>query len=261
MSSGDGDIYALLKKQELEKEKPLYLPRTLDLANSLFLAFIKKNNLVGLKLAILFSGARGQIEYDKDNRAKFNVETLCKLLQISNRQLSANMKKVLSVHFTYKTDEGNVGATTPIHSYEYKNRNKDIYIEVSSKAKALFTELSKDKYSFNQANAANLMSLQHKHSIRMQLLLEQINNFNDDIAKRKRFTLEQLNGYFGVNYANYYEMERKIIKPVQAEINSTSKLGFIYELTDDKPSGIGRPKIKEVVIDLIDQKNVQGKLL
>jgi hypothetical protein len=95
----------------------------------------------------------------------------------------------------------------------------------------------------------------------MQLLLEQINNFDDDIAKRKRFTLEQLNGYFGVNHRNYYDFETKILKPAQAEINSTSKLGFIYELIDDKPSGTGRPKIKEVVIDLINQKNVQGKLL
>lgn len=261
MSNNDGDIYALLKKQEEEKEKPLYLPKTLDLANSLFLAFIKKNNLVGLKLCILFSGARGQIKYDKDNRAKFDVKTLCELLQISNRQLSASMRKVLDVHFTYKTDEGGAGATVPIHTYEYKNRNKDIYIEVSSKARKLFTELSKDTYSFNQANANNLMSLKHKHSIRMQLLLEQINNFDKDIAKRKRYTLEQLNGYFGVNYRSYYELEQKILKPVQEEINNTSKLGFIYELIDDKPSGTGRPKIKEVLVDLVQQKYVQGRLL
>ena len=248
---GGGDVYELLKKQEEEKEKPLYLPKTLELANSLFLAFIKKNNLVGLKLCILLSGARGQIEYDKDNRVKFEVKKLCELLQISKRQLSANMKKVATVHFTYTDKEGNLGGTTPIHSYEYKNRNKDIYIEVSSKAKALFTELGKNQYSFSSANANNLMSLKHKHSIRMQLLLEQINNFDDDIAKRKRYTLEQLNGYFGVNHRNYYEFEKSILKPVQEEINNNSKLGFIYELIDDKPSGVGRPKIKEVVIDLI----------
>ena len=255
-----GDIFALIKYEEEQKQKKLYLPKTLDLANSLFLAFIKKNNLVGLKLAILFSGARMQINYDEKNRVKFDVETLCDLLQVSKRQLSAHLKTVATVHFTYITEDGGRGGTTPIHSYEYVNRNKDIYIEVSSKAKALFTELSKDKYTFNQANAANLMSLQHKHSLRMQLLLEQINNFDDDIAKRKRYTLEQLNGYFGVNHRNYYDFETKILKPAQAEINSTSKLGFIYELIDDKPSGTGRPKIKEVVIDLIEQKNIQGRL-
>ena len=257
---GGGDIFALLKKQEADKEKKLYLPKTLDLANSLFLAFIKKNNLVGLKLAILFSGARMQIEYDKNNRAKFDVETLCHLLQVTKRQLSSHLKTVATVHFTYRTDEGSIGGTTPIHSYEYINRNKDVYIEVSSKAKSLFTELSKGKYSFNQANANNLMSLKHKHSLRMQLLLEQINNFDDDIAKRKHYTLEQLNAYFGVNHRSYYELEQKILKPVKEEIDSSSSLTFTYQFKDEA-HGTGRPKIKEVVIDLIEQKNVQGKLL
>jgi len=255
-----GDIYALLKHQEEEKEKPLYLPKTLELANSLFLAFIKKNNIVGLKLCILFSGARGQIKYDNENRAKFNVDKLCELLQISKKQLSSNMKKVLEVQFAYIDEEKNAGATVPIHTYEYKNRNKNIHIEVSSKAKSLFTELCKGKYSFSQANANNLMGLKHKHSIRMQLLIEQINNFDENIAKRKRYTLNQINGYFGVNYRSYYEFETKILKPVQEEINNNSKLGFIYELIDETPNGTGRPKIKEVVIDIIEQRNVQGVL-
>ena len=258
---GGGDIFALLKKQEEDKEKKLYLPKTLDLANSLFLAFINKNNLVGLKLAILFSGARMQIEYDKNNRAKFDVETLCHLLQVTKRQLSTHLKTVATIHFTYRTDEGSIGGTTPIHSYEYINRNKDVYIEVSSKAKSLFTELSQGKYSFNQANANNLMSLKHKHSLRMQLLLEQINNFDDDVAKRKHYTLEQLNGYFGVNHRSYYDLEQKILKPVKEEIDSSSSLTFLYQFKDEKPDGTGRPKIKEVVIDLLEQKNVQGKLL
>ena len=257
----DGDIYDLLKTQELKKDKKLYLPKTLDLANSLFLAFIQKNNLVGLKLVILFSGARMQIKYDQDNRAKFDVELLCHILQVTKRQLSTHLKTVNKVHFTYVNEQGGAGFTTPIHSYEYINRNKEILIEVSSKAKTLFTELSKGKYSFNQANAANLMNLRHKHSLRMQLLLEQINNFDSDVAKRKHYTLEQLNGYFGVKYRNYYDFENKILKPVQEEINSSSKLGFLYQLVDEKPSGTGRPKIKEVIIDLLQKNIVQGKLI
>ena len=252
------DFYELIKKEK--EKKKLYLPKTLDIANSLFLAYIKNNNLVGLKLAILFSGARGQIDY-VGNTAEFNVETLCELLQINKQQLSSNLKKVTNVHFSFVTSDGDAGYTTPIHSYTYQKRNKAILIEVSNQAKSLFTELEKGKYSFNQANASNLMNLKHKHSIRMQLLLEQINNFDDNIGKRKRYTLEQLNGYFGVNYKTYYEFERKIIKPVQEEINSSSKLGFIYQLIDEAPNGTGRPKIKEVVIDIINQKNVQGKLL
>jgi len=254
------DIYALLKKEEEDSKKKLYLPKTLDLANSLFLAFIKKNNLVGLKLCLLLSGSRKQIVYDSDLQVKLDVDDLCNIMNISRKDLSNNLKKILSVHFIYVDSEGNSGGTVPIHSYKYSNKNKYIIIGVSPLAKKLFTELGKGQYSFSQANANNLMSLKHKHSLRMQLLLEQINNFDDNIGKRKRYTLEQLNGYFDVKYKNYYEFERKILKPVKEEIDSSSSLTFIYEFNDEV-LGTGRPKIKEIVIDLVNQKNVQGKLL
>jgi plasmid replication initiation protein len=256
----DGDIYALLKKQEDEKNKKLYLPKTLELANSLFLAFIKNNNLVGLKLCLVLSGAKSQIRYDDELQVKFNVDDLCKVMNITRKELSNNLKKILQVHFTYVNEEGGAGGTVPIHSYSYIDRNKTIVIGVSPLAKRLFTELGKGQYSFNGANANNLMNLQHKHSLRMQLLLELINNFDEDVAKRKRYTLEQLNGYFGVNYANYYELERKILRPVKEEIDSSSSLTFNYGFNDEA-SGTGRPKIKEVVIDLVQRNSIQGRLL
>jgi len=250
--------YELLKQKQ--EKKDIYLPKTLELANSLFLAFIQKNNLVGLKLCLVLSGAKSQIEYNADNAVRFNVDKLCAIMNISRKELSTNLKKVAAVHFTYTNNEGGLGFTTPIHSYEYIQRNKEILIEVSSKAKSLFTELGKGQYAFSSANANNLMSLKHKHSIRMQLLLEQINNFDKDVAKRKRYTLEELNGYFGTNYKRYIDLERKILMPVKEEIDSSSTLSFLYTLNDEA-SGTGRPKIKEVIIDIIKQKNVQGKLL
>lgn len=249
--------YELLKKKE---SKELYLPKTLELANSLFLAFIQKNNLIGLKLCLVMSGVKSQIKYDENNAVKFNVDMLCEVMNITRKELSTNLKRVTDVHFTYTNSEGGLGYTTPIHSYEYINRNKDVYIEVSSKAKSLFTELGKGQYAFSSANANNLMSLQHKHSLKMQLLLELINNFDDDIAKRKRYDLNELNGYFGTNYKRYVDLERKILKPVKEEIDNSSTLTFKYYLKDET-HGTGRPKIKEVIIELVQQKNVQGKLL
>ena len=250
--------YELLKQQE--RKKDIYLPKTLELANSLFLAFIQKNNSIGLKLCLVLSGAKSQIEYNENNAVRFNVDMLCDIMNTSRKELSTNLKKTVDVHFTYINSESGLGYTTPIHSYEYVNKNKEVLIEVSSKAKSLFTELGKGKYSFSSANANNLMNLKNKHSLKMQLLLEQINNFDENIAKRKRYTLEEMNGYFGTNYKRYVDLERKILKSVKEEIDSNSTLTFEYFLNDEV-HGTGRPKIKEVVIDLIEQKGVQGRLL
>ena len=241
----------LIKKEEEQKKKELYIPQTLRLANSLFQAFIRNNNLVGLKICLVLSGAKNVIHYDDELQATFDIKSLCDVMNVTRKELSTNLKKVLKVHFTYADDEG-VGATVPIHSYKYKSNNKQVVIGVSAPAKKLFTELGKGGYSFSKANAKNLMNLQHKHSLRMQLLLEQINDFSKDVAKRRKFTLEELNGYFDVKYATYYEFERKILKKVKEEIDSNSTLTFDYHFNDEV-SGTGRPKIKEVVIDLIYQ--------
>ena len=242
----------------IKKKKDLYLPKKLELANSLFQAFIRNNNLIGLKIAIVLSGAKSQITYNKDNQVKLDVDKLCELIKCSRKELSINLKKITNIFFEYVSEEGGVGGTHPIHSYQYSNGNKAIILEISSKAKSIFTELGKGQFAFSKANANNLMSLKHKHSLRMQMLLELINNF--DTAKRKRFTLEELNGYFGTKYKNYYELNRKILKPVKEEIDNNSSLTFIYEFNDEV-IGSGRPKIKEVVIDLIQKNTVQGRLI
>jgi len=236
-----------------KKKQKLYIPKNLELANSLFQSFIKKNNLVGLKLCLILSGASNIVNYNNDNQVILDIDTICKIMQVSRNELAVNIKKVLEIHFTFVDSNGGIGATVPIHSYFYKSNNKQLIIEVSSMAKKLFTELGKGGYSFSRANASNLMNLKHKHSLRMQLLLEQIYSFSKNIAKRKRYSLEELNGYFGVNYSRFVDIDRKILKPAKEEINKSSNFGFNYEFIDEN-NGNGRPKIKEVLIDIIEKK-------
>ena len=239
----------ILKKEN----KGIHLPRTVELANSLFQAFIKNNNLIGLKIAIVLSGAKKQINFDDENRVKFDVDNLCMLIKCTRKELSNNLKRVTNVSFSYVNSEGGLGHTHPIHSYEYINRSKYIAFEVSSRAKELFIALGEGNYSFSKANAENLMNLKHKHSLRMQLLLEQINCFDEHVAKRKRYTLEELNGYFDTNYSRYIDIKRKILDPVKKEIDFSSSLTFDFEMREELEAG--KRKIKEVVIDIKDNKN------
>ena len=95
------------------------------------------------------------------------------------------------------------------------------------------------------------MNLKHKHSIRMQLFLEMVNNYSKNTAKRIKMNLAELNGYFGTNYSRFAEIERKILRPVKEEITMNNKLTFDYQFNDDS-NGTGRPKITEVIIDVID---------
>lgn len=241
------EAMALQKKQTQD----LYLPKKVELAVNLINSFIKNNNVLGLKIAILLSGARQQITYDKENKVHFNADELCTLLKIDRRTLSRNLKKVCSTFFNYVTEDGHVGGTTPIHSYEYYFKNKMIWFEISSQARKLFTELGKGGYQFTNCLSDNLMELKHKHSLRMQLFLEMINNYSSKVAKRKSMTLAEVNAYFGTNYSRWIDVERKILEPVKAEITMANKLTFEYDFKSESV-GTGRPRFTEVIIDVID---------
>lgn len=241
----------------IKKETKLYLPKKIDLAINLIQAFITNNNSLGLKIAIILSGAKEQIEYDKDNGVIFDVDELCKLCRTDRQYLSRNIKRATETFYTYVTDEGYTGGTHPIHSYEYMNNNKNIRIEVSSKAKNLFTELRKKDeslgYQYTQAISRNLMIYDlktvSKHTVKMQMLLEMINSFSD--TRRKTFSLEELNGYFGTNYSRYGELERKILKKVKLDTDTYSSVSFIYT-----PKTTVHNKVDEVIIDVTDNTNL-----
>ncbi len=243
----------------IDKPKKLYLPKEINLAISLIQAFVTNNNPLGLKIAILLAGARHQVEYDRDNGVTFDVNELCEVCKIDRRYLSNNIVNATKTFFKYVNLDGCAGGTHPLHSYEYINNNKYIRIEVSSKAKQLFTELRRKKkgsegYQYTKAISRNLMIYDlkdiSKHTIKMQLLLEMISNFTN--AKRKVMSLEELNGYFGTNYSRYGELERKILRPVKNDTLKYSSISFLYTPKTATKS----KKISDVIIDIVDNSNL-----
>lgn len=96
------------------------------------------------------------------------------------------------------------------------------------------------------------MKLKNKHSIRLIAILEKISQYDKHVGKRVTYSLEELNGIFGTNYPRISEIDRKILKPVQKELNTLSKKSFIFQVNyEKKPKSIGRPRAVGVTIDLI----------
>lgn len=235
----------------------LYLPKRIDLAVNLIQAFIKNNNSLGLKIAIILSGARERIDYDKDNRVKFDVDELCSLCRIDREYLSNHLRKMKQTIYKYVDLDGSVGETVPLHSHQYTRDNKYIYIEVSSRARQLFTELSSRKeiegFRFTQAISKNLMNLDlrevSKHTLKMQMLLEMINSFST--VKRKTMSLAEINGYFGTKYERYGDIDRKILRKIKIDTDIYSSISFEYS-----PKVTQNNKVEAVIIDVIDNTNL-----
>lgn len=235
----------------------LYLPKRIDLAINLIQSFIQSNNSLGLKVAIILSGARKYIEYDKNNRVKFDVDELCSLCKVERKYLSSQLTKMKQTVFKYVDLEGRVGETVPLHSHEYSRDSKYLFIEVSSKARQLFTELRSkeniDGFRFTNAISKNLMELDlktvNKHTLKMQMLLEMISNFSR--SKRKTMSIGEINGYFGTNYKRFGDIERKILKKIKIDTDTYSSISFEYT-----PKTTTNNKVDEVIIDVTDNQNL-----
>jgi plasmid replication initiation protein len=115
------------------------------------------------------------------------------------------------------------------------------------------------KRKYTNINVKDLMKLKSPHTLRFVAFLNRISQYDKDIPKRKLLTLDELNLFFGTNYKKWNSIEAKILKPIQDELNNISDLSFIYE-SNFEALGRGRPKFKDVTIDLIDNKKRQPKL-
>jgi hypothetical protein len=80
-----------------------------------------------------------------------------------------------------------------------------------------------------------------------------------DIPKVKEMDLDDLNEFFGTSYTKWAELERKILKPAQEELESKSPLYFWYDVKYESV-GVGRPKFASVRIYPKLQSGVQTRL-
>ena len=240
-------------------ETDIYLPQTINIAINLIQAFISNNNPLGLRLAIIFSGLKEQLKY-KGNAVVFDVSELCLLCNIDRDYLSSNLRKMKQTIYTYVDLDGSVGETVPFHSHKYSFDKKSIEIEVSSKAKELFTILKKKEingYQFVPALSKNLLSFNlkdmNKHTLKMQMLLEMINNYTTN--KKKKLSIDELNGYFGTKYSRWIELDRKILKLVEKDIKTYSSVAFSYKPYVETSKN-GRPKYGGIEISILDNTNL-----
>ena len=83
-------------------------------------------------------------------------------------------------------------------------------------------------------------------------LLEYIKGFDEHVAKRKHYDLEEMNLMFGTKYKRIKQFEAEILVPVKEELDATSRLSFVYEVHKDKTTAtVGRAKALGVIIDLV----------
>lgn len=231
-----------------------------QISNPFLEAFVRNNDLVSFKVLLYIAKAKidATVEIDKledkqTYKVPLNLLNISKYLKLDRRTIRNAVSKLNSTSINYRRvvdgkDKETFISLLPAGEINYTDDTLDVWI---------FGELLKQIYSttkYSYVQTKNFIELTSKHSIRMLLLLERINNFSNDVAKRKKYTLEELNNLFGTRYASYTIFENKVLKPAQKDLDTHSNISFIYTKNKEKIKSRGRARIVGITIDLTNNQ-------
>jgi len=238
----------LMRKQESNNKNK----NIIKVSNNYIEGFIRQSNVNAVK--ILFYLAKADIKGVKDERmVSFKIDTK-HMLSFCNISMSSLKKTLLALQKTsiiITDDEVSLEAYNLIPHIKILYGKNRLEVSIFTKIFNLIKEV-KNKYTI--INVETFMQLKQKHTLKMIQLLSRIQGYDSFVAKRKYYSLEEINALFGTNYSNCAEIERRILKPSKQELDSVSKLSFIYEIEYESKAKRGRPKAIGFTIDAI--KNV-----
>jgi len=223
------------------------------IANTFIENAISRSNISALKTLYYLSTILSKVDMEnmKDSKIigiKIDKRDMLKFTDLSIKTLVKTTKQMQQTSITFNDDDGVIEGMALLPRYQFVPNKNIIELDLYVRVARMIIDV-KNKYT--PMNIKDLMHVKSKHSLRLLALLARIKNYDDDMPKRKRMTLDELNAFFGTNYKSWSEVERKIIIPVKKELDLTTKITFIYEPNYEN-LGRGRPSFRDVTIDLVD---------
>jgi len=248
------------KEKRAKNKKPKVHQK---ISNTFIENAISKSNLSALKTLYYLSTVLSNVDLEtmKDNKIvgiKIDKREMLKFTGLTADTIIKTTKQMQQTSITFiDEEEGGIEGMSLLPRYYFvPNKNiveLDLYVRIAK----MIVDV---KRNYTNINIKDLMNIRNKHSLRMLALLCRMSEYDKDIPKRKHMTLNELNSFFGTKLKTWTDIERKILKQVKEELDNNSKISFVYESNYER-LGRGRPAFKDVTIDLIKKKTVQGKLL
>ncbi len=231
-----------------------------QISNPFLEAFTRNNDLVSFKVLLYIAKAKldktidiKKLEDKQTYKVQLKLVNVSKYLNLDIRTIRNAISKLNATSINYRRivngkDKETFINLLPAGEINYTDDTLDVWV---------FGELLKQIYAttkYSYVQTKNFIELTSKHSIRMLLLLERINNFSENVAKRKRYELDELNNIFGTKAKNYSDFEKRVLKPAKKDLDKYSNISFEYLKNKDKIKTRGRARIIGITIDLIKNK-------
>jgi len=227
-----------------KKQKPLQ-----KISNNFIDNTINKNNINAIKTVFYLATVLDKFNFDlRLDRLKIDLNDMLKYTEMTRQEIRNNLKMMqeTSITFINEKEEWEKHIVL-IPQINISYGSNFITIDLYSKIAKLIVEVKKN---YTYIDTRVLMSLKSKHSIRILPLLEKIKGYDAHVGKRKKMSLNALNDFFGTKYKRIADIERRVLKPAQKELDNSPTLTFIYQVHMES-FGRGRPKATSVTIDLV----------
>ena len=232
------------------------------IANTFIDNAISRSNFSSLKTlyylsTVLSSTDMSDIQDDKIIGIKIDKREMLKFTDLTVDTIIKTTKQMQETAITFVDADGVIEGMSLLPRYKFVPNKNVIELDLYVRIAKMIVDVEKN---YTPINIKDLMLVKNAHSLRLLALLCRILNYDKDVAKRKRMSLDELNMLFGTNHKTWTDIERKILKPIKEDLDANSKISFAYEANFDK-MGKGRPGFTDVDIDPISKNTIQGKLL
>ncbi len=246
------------KKLQEEKLKEQKIKPIQKVSNTFIDSTLHKSNLPALKTIYYLATILDKFDYTSEiDTLTIDLREMLKYTELTAKDIRNNLRSMQETSISFVDEKQQIETfITLIPFIEFQWGKNRIIVKLFSKIARLIID-AVGQYSF--IDTKQLMRLQNKHSLRLLPVLFKLSQYSPNVAKRVSYELEDLNDLFGTKYKRLVEIDRKILAPVQEELDAESKFSFVYEI-DYVNLGQGRPKANKITIDLVEQKNPQGKL-
>lgn len=245
---------AEFKRQQSKKLQEQKIKPHRKISNTFIENVINNNNASAIKTVYYIATVLEDMELEKyqDNELVtvfIDTKQMLKYTEMSLPEIKRNIKAMQETSITFVDETLDIiEGMSLLPRYKMIPGKHKIEIDLFSKIAKMVIDVKRN-YTF--INTKTLMNLKSKHSLRLLPVLNRISQYSSNVAKRKKYYLDDLNDLFGTKYKKLSEIERKILVPVKNELDMNSKLTFIYEVNFESFE-VGRPKATTITIDVID---------
>lgn len=250
-----------LNREKLRLQKEAEQKNIQKISNSFIESAIHRSNYQALKVIFYLSSVLESVDMSqKLLTVTIDYEKALEYTGIGDAEFTRTLRAMQEVSITFINEqekwEEYINLLPRIQRLYGK---KQVEIDLYGKVARLIVDVPKN-IGGTMLNVKEICKLKSKHSTKLLPILHMINGFDRETKKQKKYELHELNAIFGVKKRTIYQFVEEILKLVQHELNTTSKMGFTYEVnTGYYGVAKGRPKALSITITPVVRKYVQGE--